>query len=126
MPISTNSLKSRKLPREESYKSSQKAVKKAQEASDNRWLAEQFIDPETKEPIIDIGEAIAIGGFEDEVTGKNWVTRHMPGAVEILAKETKWVESTTKNGRRPVTYSIETHPEDGTGTFEVWIFRTKK
>ncbi len=118
-------LRRRKLSTEEIGKSSNRAVKKALREKNIKDLAEQFIDPDTKQLDVAVGEAIAVGEWDNHVDAENFATRHLPAAIDLLIKQYGWTEVTTKGGKRIATYSHEVHPIDGTGKYEVWIFRTK-
>jgi hypothetical protein len=118
-------LKRRKLSAEEIEKSSNKAIKKALKEKAFKDLAEQFIDPETKQIDIAVGEAIAVGEWNNAADAKNFISRHLPGAMEILINDYGWPDLKAANGKRAAMVSSEVHPIDGTGKFEVWIFRTK-
>jgi hypothetical protein len=115
----------RKLSAEEISTSSNSAVKKAIRAKNIKDLAEQFLDPETKELDIEVGGAVAVGEWDNAADAKNFVSRHLPDAIEILIKEHGWSDLKTSNNRRAIMFSTEVHPIDGTEKYEVWIFRTK-
>ncbi len=115
MPVDLKQLHSRKL----------NATDLNKEA---RYLADQFLDDTTKQPIR-VGDGVSVGGFNTDIDARNFLSRHLRPALDILEKECGWGKnSRTKTGKRAAT--VKTHPprpdEEDPTKFEIWIERIRE
>ena len=104
------------------------ATQKFGKNASKRWLANQFIDQTTGKSI-QVGQGIKIGPFEDETEAKNFLSRNISAAVDILVEEQGWGKTKTSGGHRASQTKSEIRPIPASNgdkqQYEIWIVHIK-
>lgn len=85
------------------------------------WLVQQFIDPETQQPIL-VGEGIEVGEFDSKEEARNWARYYLPDAYQDAALG--WGKEKTKGGKTIPPVIAEAKERDG--KVYLWLKRVKE